>query len=155
MRQLDLVPFNGYLAAAMGYQVERGTLDVDADIRIDKAQLQGEIKLLLRNSRFVPVDEATIARVSKQISMPVETALDLLRDGNGNIRLTIPVRGDLSNPDVGLGDITRQLSRLALQQGALYYLQQSLQPYSTMLSLASYAGGLFVCHPLGCTEFCR
>lgn len=140
VRQLDLVPFNGYLAAAMGYQVERGTLDVDADIRIDKAQLQGEIKLLLRNSRFVPVDEATIARVSKQISMPVETALDLLRDGNGNIRLTIPVRGDLSNPDVGLGDITRQLSRLALQQGALYYLQQSLQPYSTMLSLASYAG---------------
>lgn len=140
VRQLDLVPFNGYLAAAMGYQVERGTLDVDANIRIDKAQLQGEIKLLLRNSRFVPVDEATIARVSKQISMPVETALDLLRDGNGNIRLTIPVRGDLSNPDVGLGDITRQLSRLALQQGALYYLQQSLQPYSTMLSLASYAG---------------
>src|SRR5690606_36257737 len=94
----------------------------------------------LRNSRFVPVDEATIVRVSKQISMPVETALDLLRDDNGNIRLTIPVRGDLSNPDVGLGDITRQLSRLALQQGALYYLQQSLQPYSTMLSLASYAG---------------
>lgn len=140
VRQLDLVPFNGYLAAAMGYQVERGTLDVDADIRIDKAQLQGEIKLLLRNSRFVPVDEATIARVSKQISMPVETALDLLRDGNGNIRLTIPVRGDLSNPDVGLGDITRQLSRLALQQGALYYLKQSLQPYSTMLSIASYAG---------------
>ena len=33
VRQLDLVPFNGYLAAAMGYQVERGTLDVDADIR--------------------------------------------------------------------------------------------------------------------------
>ncbi len=140
VRQLDLVPFNGYLAAAMGYQVERGTLDVDADIRIDKAQLQGEIKLLLRNSRFVPVDEATIARVSKQISMPVETALDLLRDDNGNIRLTIPVRGDLSNPDVGLGDITRQLSRLALQQGALYYLRQSLQPYSAMLSIASYAG---------------
>src|SRR5690606_18915376 len=27
VRQLDLVPFNGYLAAAMGYQVERGTLD--------------------------------------------------------------------------------------------------------------------------------
>ncbi|QQD21354.1 DUF748 domain-containing protein [Oceanospirillaceae bacterium ASx5O] len=140
VRQLDLVPFNGYLAEALGYHVDRGTLDVDANIRIDKAQLQGEIKLLLRNSRFVPVDEATIDRVSKQIAMPVETALDLLRDDNGNIRLTIPVSGDLTDPDVGLGDITRQLSRLALQQGALFYLRQSLQPYSTMLSIASYAG---------------
>ena len=140
VRQLDLVPFNGYLTAALGYQVERGMLDLDANIRIENAQLQGEIKLLLRNSRFVPVDEATIARVSRQISMPVETALDLLRDSNGNIHLTIPVRGDLTDPDVGLGDITRQLSRLALQQGALFYLRQSLQPYSTMLSLASYAG---------------
>src|SRR5690606_31406238 len=46
VRQLDLVPFNGYLAEALGYHVDRGTLDVDANIRIDKAQLQGEIKLL-------------------------------------------------------------------------------------------------------------
>lgn len=138
--QLDLVPFNGYLNTAMGYQVERGMLDVNADIRLNKAQLGGEIKILLRNSRFIPTDEATINRVSKQISMPVDTALDLLRDDNGNVRLTVPLSGDLSNPDVGLSDLTNQLSKLALQQGALYYLKQTLQPYATMLTVATYAG---------------
>ena len=138
--QLDLVAFNGYLNQAMGYQVERGMMDIDADIKIDKAKLSGEVKILLRNSRFVPSDEETIARVSKQISMPVDTALDLLRDDNGNVRLTIPLSGDLSNPDVGLNDLTTQLSKLALQKGAVFYLKQSLQPYTTMITVASYAG---------------
>lgn len=138
--QLDLVPFNGYLNATIGYQVERGMLDVNADIRLNKAQLGGEIRILLRNSRFIPSNEETINRVSKQISMPVDTALDLLRDDNGNVRLTVPLSGDLSNPDVGLSDLTNQLSKLALQQGALYYLKQTLQPYATMLTVATYAG---------------
>ena len=121
--QLDLTTFNGYLANAMGYHLERGMLEADIDVQIDKARLSGEIKLLLRNSRFVPVDEATIDRVSKQISMPVDTALDLLRDDNGNVRVTIPVSGDLTDPDVGLNDLTQQLSVLALKTGAMYYLK--------------------------------
>lgn len=140
LRQIDLVAFNGYLARAIGYQVERGSLDADADISLQQAQLGGEVALLLRNSRLVPVDEAVIARVSKQLSMPVETALDLLRDDHGNIRLTVPLSGDLTDPQLGLGDLSRQLSRLALQTGALYFLGQALQPYGTLLSLASYAG---------------
>ncbi|MAD44129.1 MAG: hypothetical protein CMI02_18315 [Oceanospirillaceae bacterium] len=138
--QLDLTAFNGYLANAMGYHLERGMLEADIDVQIDKARLSGEIKLLLRNSRFVPVDEATIDRVSKQISMPVDTALDLLRDDNGNVRVTIPVSGDLTDPDVGLNDLTQQLSVLALKTGAMYYLKQALQPYTTLINLASFAG---------------
>ena len=138
--QLDLVQFNGYLGKAMGYHVERGMLNLEADIRFDQAKLSGEVKILLRNARFVPADDAAIERLSKQISMPVDTALDLLRDDNGNVRLTIPLSGDLSDPNVGLEDLTRQLSKLALRQGAMYYLRQSLQPYTTMLTVASYAG---------------
>lgn len=140
VRQLDLVPFNGYLTDAIGYQVERGMLNLDARVNIHRGQLKGEVELLLRNTRFVPADEATIQRISKQISMPVDTALALLRDDNGNVRLQVPVSGNLTRPDVRLHDITRQLSQRALQQSALFYLRQSLQPYGAMLSLASYAG---------------
>jgi len=138
--QLDLTAFNGYLAQAMGYNLQRGMLEADINLNINKARLNGEIRILLRNSKFVPVDEAAIARVSKQISMPVDTALDLLRDDNGNVRVTIPVDGDLTDPDFGLGDLTEQLSVLALKTGAMYYLKQALQPYTTFINLASFAG---------------
>ncbi len=138
--QLDMVAFNGYLAQAMGYHLEKGMLNLDVDMDMQQARLGGEARILLRNSSFVPEDEATIKRVSKQISMPVDTALDLLRDDNGNVRLTVPVSGDMSSPDFGSGDITAQLSKLALQSAALHYLKQSLQPYGLLLSIASYAG---------------
>lgn len=140
LRQLDLVPFNGYFIQAMGYQLNRGSLDIDARITFDKAQLGGEAKLLLRNSKFTPVDEATIKKVSKQLSMPIDTAVGLLRDDNGNLRLTIPLSGDLTDPDVGLSDISKQLTQRALKAGTVYFLKQALQPYGTMLTVASFAG---------------
>ena len=140
LQQLNLVPFNGYLAQAMGYQVRKGSLTVEADIAISNAQLSGESKILLRNSKFVPVDDAAIQRLSKQISMPVDTALSLLRDDNNNIRLTVPLRGDIDNPDVGLEDLASQLGTLAFKQAAGYYLKQALQPYGTFISLSSYVG---------------
>ncbi|MCD8522797.1 MAG: DUF748 domain-containing protein [Saccharospirillaceae bacterium] len=138
--QLDMVAFNGYLAQAMGYHLEKGMLNLDVDMDMQQARLGGEVRVLLRNSRFVPENEETIKRFSKQISMPVDTALDLLRDDNGNVRLTVPVSGDMTSPDFGTGDITAQLSRLALQSAAMHYLKQSLQPYGLLLSIASYAG---------------
>lgn len=138
--QLNLVPFNGYLNQAMGYHAERGMLEVDAHINMVDANLTGEIKLLVRSSRFVPSDEKTMDRISKKISMPIDTALDLLRDKNGNVRLTVPLSGSLNDPDVGLNDLTAQLSQLALQKSAMFFVQQSLQPYTTLISLATYAG---------------
>ena len=46
----------------------------------------------------------------------------------------------MTRPDFGTGDITAQLSQLALQSAAMHYLKQSLQPYGLLLSIASYAG---------------
>ncbi len=140
VRQLDLVSFNAYITPILGYRLQRGLLDVDLDVAVNKGVLSGELALRLRNSRFEAVDERAIRRLSQQIAMPVETALSLLRDENNVVRLTIPLSGSLNDPDIGLGDLTRQLSRLAVQSAAGFYLRQSLQPYSTLVSLASYAG---------------
>lgn len=139
-RKLDIVDFNGYVIKALGYQIDRGSLDIDADITIHQTKLKGEVKLLLRNAKFTPANEETIDRISKQISMPLDTAIGLLRDENGNVHLTIPVEGRLDDPDFGLKDISRQLSKKAFKLTALYLIKQSMQPYGTMLSVASFAG---------------
>ena len=140
IKQLDMVPFNGYLAKAMGYHLEKGMLQMQANVNIKNAQLKGEAKVLLRNAKFVPEDEKIIASLSKKIAMPVDLALDLLRDKNGNVNLAIPITGDLTNPDFGAGDISAQISQLVLQNAALHYLKMALQPYGLFLSLATYAG---------------
>ncbi|ASP40042.1 hypothetical protein CHH28_15780 [Bacterioplanes sanyensis] len=153
VEQLNLVPYNGYLAQAMGYHVAHGQLNVSADIELDQGQLDGTVDTLLRNARFEPEDDAVIDRVSKQIAMPVDTALSLLRDDSGNIRLEVPLSGDLSNPDVGLSDLTKQLSTLALRTATMHYLKQSLVPYGTLLSLADYASSQLMAIRLDAVEF--
>lgn len=153
VRQLDLVPFNAYLTQMTGYQLQRGLLDVDLDVAIHNGMLSGEIRLRLRNSRFEAVNEQVIRRLSQQIAMPVETALSLLRDDDNVVRLTIPLSGSLQDPNLGLGDLTRQLSRLAVQSAAGFYLRQSLQPYGALVSLASYAGSELLAIRLQAIEF--
>lgn len=140
VRQLDLVSLNAYITPITGYRLQRGLLDVDLEVAVNRGMLSGELALRLRNSRFEPVDEGAIRRLSQQIAMPVETALSLLRDDDNVVRLTIPLSGSVHDPDMGFGDLTRQLSRLAVQSAAGFYLRQSLQPYSALVSLASYAG---------------
>ena len=140
VKQLNLVPFNGYTANAMGYHVQKGALKLDVQLAIRNAEMNGEADILLRNSEFLPVDEATIDRLGKQISMPVDTVLSILRDDNNNIKLTMPLSGNINDPDVGLDDLMNQLSLLALKEAATYYLKQSLQPYGALITLSSYAG---------------
>src|SRR5690554_7217722 len=72
--------------------------------------------------------------------MSIDTAVGLLRDDNGNLRLSIPLEGDLADPDVGLNDITKHLTQKALTAGTVYFLKQAMQPYGTMLTVASFAG---------------
>ena len=138
--QLNLVDFNPYLVDAMGYRLKKGMLGVDSTISITDGQLGGNVLIKLQNSKFEPADEETIDRLSKQISMPVETALSVLKDDNNNIRIDVPLSGDISQPDVGINDVINQVSRKALRTATLYYLKQSLVPYGQLISLASFAG---------------
>ncbi|MGB1092593.1 MAG: DUF748 domain-containing protein, partial [Oceanobacter sp.] len=137
--QLDLVPFSPYMVQSIGYEAVQGMVQLSSNVKISKGQLDGKARLRLKNSKFEPADKATIARVSKQISMPVETALSVLKDDNNNIKMDIPITGPIDNPDVGIDDLISQISKTAVRSATLYYLQQSLQPYGTLLSLASFA----------------
>lgn len=140
VEQLNLVEFNPYLVQAMGYRLKKGMLQVTSNISISDGQLGGKMVIVLQNSKFEPADTETIDRVSKQISMPVETALSVLKDDNNNIRIEVPLSGDMSQPDVGINDVVNQISKKALKTATLYYLKQSLVPYGQLLSIASFAG---------------
>lgn len=140
VQQLNLVPFSPYVINAIGYRVKKGMLDLNVDMALERSQMKGMAKIRLQNSKFEPADERIIESVSKQISMPVETALSVLKDDNNNLKLELPLSGSINDPDVGLDDILQQISKTAVKTATVYYLKQLFQPYGTLISLASYAG---------------
>ncbi|WP_221794739.1 DUF748 domain-containing protein [Oceanobacter mangrovi] len=137
---MNLLPFSPYVVNAIGYKVKKGMLEVKSDVTVTQGQMNGNARIRLQNSEFEPENEDTIARVSKQISMPVETALSVLKDDNNNMKIDVPIKGPIDDPDIGINDVLRQVTKTAVRSATLYYLQQAFQPYGTLISLASLAG---------------
>ena len=138
--QFDLVPLNGYVAKAIGYHVEQGQLNLGASVKINQGQLSGDAQLLVRNSNLIPEDQATMDRISKQISMPIETVLSLIKDDDNNMEMNIPIKGDINAPDFGVDDLISQLGQKALTSATLHYIKQAIFPYGLLVSVADYVG---------------
>ena len=59
----------------------------------------------------------------QQASLPLDTALELLRDSDGNIALSVPVSGDVDNPQFDYSDAINQAMLSAAKGAVLIYFQ--------------------------------
>jgi hypothetical protein len=119
--------FRGRLGSESRISLEGDALDVANDLTIDRLQLAGKAGT---------DDEGFLAQ---GMAMPVDVALDLLRDREDRIRLELPVTGSLSNPSFGTGDVVRQAMQKALQNAALSYVKNALQPLGTLMLVGNLA----------------
>ncbi len=137
--QMNLPPFSPYVSQAIGYKVQKGMLQLKSNVDVVAGQMDGKATLRLQNSKFEPANQKRIDRVSKQISMPVETVLSVLKDDNNNLKIDIPIDGPINDPGIGINDILQQVTKTAVRTATLYYLQQAFQPYGALISLGSMA----------------
>lgn len=119
--------FRGRLSSQSAIALEGDALDVANDLTIDRLQLAG---------KGAEGDEGFLAQ---GMAMPVDVALDLLRDREDRIRLALPVTGSLSNPSFGTGDVVRQAMQKALQNAAMTYVKNALQPLGTLMLVGNLA----------------
>jgi len=118
--------------------LDSGTLDADAAVKIDKTQMDGLVKLKLHQMELETVESEN--SLQSQIPVPLNVALDTLRDSNNTISLKIPVKGDPANPDFNVNDLLTKALASGVKKGALTYLTLALQPYGTLITAARYAG---------------
>jgi hypothetical protein len=71
--------------------------------------------------------------------MPLDSALKLLRDKQNNVKLNIPISGDISDPKFSVADSVNKVLAQTLQTSALSYLKFMLGPYGIGISLAEMA----------------
>ncbi len=100
--------------------------------------LDGKVDLILRQLELGKVDSQS--GLQSQIPVPLDTALNTLRDKNNTIKLTIPIEGNMNDPKFDVRDAINQVLATALKTGALSYLQHALQPFGALIAAAQYAG---------------
>jgi len=135
---MDLPQLSSYTRESLGLLLNSGTLDAELAMQTKADKLDGKATLELHQLQVKSVPGKDT--LQSKIPVPLDTALDTLRDKNNAIRLDIPVAGNTNDPQFNVNDAISQALAKGVQKGALSYLTLALQPYGTLITAAKYAG---------------
>lgn len=94
---VNLTPGSPYAGKFLGYQLSRGSVDLDV-----KYELTG---LALKGANVIVLDQFTLGRQVESpdaVKLPIKLGLALLKDRNGRIELDVPIEGNLGDPEFRL-----------------------------------------------------
>ena len=95
IHDFDLTSLAPYLAPLLGYQVDRGRLDLAADIKLHKQQLTSRNRFIIKEFKLGP-------STSGRFNTPLAVAL--LTDTDRSISLDLGVNGNLKQPSFSYTD---------------------------------------------------
>lgn len=138
IQAMDLPALSPYAWETLGLLLDSGTLDADLKLASENEVLNGKVEVVLHQLKLGKVDSQS--GLQSKIPVPMDTALNTLRDKNNTIKLTIPVEGNMADPKFDISNAINQVLAKAVKIGALSYLKHALQPYGAMITAAQYAG---------------
>lgn len=100
LKNLDLTSLTPYSGKFVGRKIESGKLSMDLRYNIRESSLKGDNKLNLDTFTLGEEVEHPDA-----INLPLDLALALLKDSNGQIDIDLPISGDMNNPKFSYGSI--------------------------------------------------
>ncbi|MGX5915168.1 DUF748 domain-containing protein [Aliidiomarina sp. Khilg15.8] len=102
-RNLQIPEYSPYTVDFAGRRIAEGTMDLDLGYTIQETALDGENKLLLYD---VKLGEKMAS--SNAMDLPLDLAVSLLENSDGVIDLTLPVEGDVGNPEFDFSAVIQQ-----------------------------------------------
>ncbi|HBY88569.1 MAG TPA: hypothetical protein DEO86_22180, partial [Colwellia sp.] len=75
-----------------------------------------------------------------QGALPLNMAMGMLKDGDGNVELDVPLSGSISDPNFGLSSIVTLITKKAIMSATQDYLMTTFVPYANIVSIAITAG---------------
>ena len=142
IKGVELPELSPYLEGATGYHAESGQLNIRSKAKISAGQLDSETKVKILRVELEPMDQAIIDKLSKKLSMPVETALSVITDSDNTLALTVPVKGDLTNPDIHLDRIILGAVGQAVTNAAFTYFKYAVQPFGAIMLVSEKIGDM-------------
>jgi len=139
IKNVHLPIISPYLSKYLGYIIQTGVLSLDYTFKSDAGILDVDNDITIKNIKLMPDNQERIDQISKQLTMPLDSALSILRDKNNDVKLSIPVTGDIENPDFNLNDIMALAVQKALKMASVSVLKQLLQPYGLLITIADLA----------------
>ena len=121
LKAIDLPPLTPYTTKYLGYILRSGHLDTEVNIMVEKGTVDSQAEIVVNRIEMDAVKAEDEQRADERLGIPVKTALSLLTDKNDDIKLTLPVAGDLKDPGFDVSSVVVSATGQALQKGVTAY----------------------------------
>jgi outer membrane protein OmpA-like peptidoglycan-associated protein len=111
LRNYDLAYLNPYATEYISYEIERGRVTTEVEYKYNAGELAGENEIAIRQLRL---GDRTGDEFEEKIGVSLRLAVALLQGADGSIRLTVPVSGNLDDPQFEFGAIVWRAVRNAV-----------------------------------------
>ncbi|MEL0168987.1 MAG: DUF748 domain-containing protein [Pseudomonadaceae bacterium] len=138
-RNVELTTLTPYSGKFAGYRIRKGRMNLDLEYRIQQGQLNAQNKLLLEGLQLGEKVDSPDA-----VDLPVRLAVALLKDTKGNIDLSLPVSGNLNDPQFSVMPIVWQTLRnllLRATQAPFKFIAGLVSGDDQDISQVSFAAG--------------
>lgn len=112
-RQVELTTLTPYSGKFAGYRIRKGRLSLDLHYRISQGKLNAENSVVVEQLQLGEKVDSPSA-----VDLPIRLAVALLKDTEGKIALSLPVQGDLNNPEFSVVPIVWQTLRNLILRAA-------------------------------------
>ena len=102
VKKLALPAANPYMDGMLGWIIRRGELTTKLEYKIEGAKLDAKNDILVGNLRVSPSSQSD--EVKKRIGLPLGLIVALIKDGNGNIHINVPITGTLTDRQFDFSD---------------------------------------------------
>lgn len=141
IQNLELPAMSGYTLPVSGRKIKHGLLNATISVKIHNRKLDNRNELVLSNFSVIRDDDKLAKQYDANMPLPVEMAVDFLKDSKGRIELSVPVTGDLDNPQFNFMPAVASAIEETMQFAALSYIKYTLQPWGTMISIGELVAG--------------
>jgi len=139
-KEFSLPAISTYLKASTGIEVKTGQLNTALDVTLTGDELDGNVVVLLQALETGLVDSEEAGNLIDQGALPLNMAMGMLKDSDGNVELDVPLSGSTSDPSFGLSSVVTLITKKAIMSATQDYLMTTFVPYANIVSIAITAG---------------
>jgi len=121
VKSFDLSPLSAYAENSAAHRIKSGHLNAELEGSIIDNNIDVQVLLDLRKFYLENLEKNELPSEAEGSSMPIASALNLLRDNDDRIEFKLPISGDVSAPDFSIQYILGILARKAITETVINY----------------------------------
>ncbi len=140
LKELSLPTFSPYVEQAAGFSLQSGQLNNHLTLALTGDKIEGKTNILIKGLATSGVNDNEVNLLQDNATMPLNMALNVLKDDRDNVELEVPLSGLTSDPKFGLNSLFALVTQKAIWSATKAYAIKTFLPYANVMSVALTAG---------------